>query len=67
MDAMGEGFARSALFRDDDATHTNLLGAQLNARCVISGIKLLPPDIKLTDFLSPTADSVAPAPRDQGK
>jgi len=61
MEAMGEGFARPALFREDDATHTNLLGAQLNARCVVSGVKALPPEFKLAEFLSPTADSVAPA------
>ncbi|MFO0921966.1 MAG: rhamnogalacturonan acetylesterase [Pirellulales bacterium] len=35
MDAMGEDFAKQALFRSDDATHTNLLGAQINARCVV--------------------------------
>lgn len=61
MDAMGEGFAREALFRTDDATHTNLLGAQLNARCVVSGVKSLPPEVRLREFLSPTADSVAAA------
>ncbi|HYO25149.1 MAG TPA: rhamnogalacturonan acetylesterase [Lacipirellulaceae bacterium] len=60
MDAMGEDFARGALFRSDDHTHTNLLGAQVNARCVASGIKALT-TVPLADYLSPAADSVPPA------
>ncbi|MCA9265747.1 MAG: rhamnogalacturonan acetylesterase, partial [Planctomycetales bacterium] len=41
VDPLGEAFATGALFRPDDHTHTTLLGAQLNAHCVIAGIKTL--------------------------
>jgi lysophospholipase L1-like esterase len=58
MDAMGEEFARGSLFRPDDGTHTTLLGAQLNAYCVVSGIKALGDSLPLANYLSPTADPV---------
>jgi lysophospholipase L1-like esterase len=61
MDAIGETFARRELFRPDDGTHTNLLGAQLNARCVVSGVKALGKDFKLGAYLSTTAEPVRPA------
>jgi rhamnogalacturonan acetylesterase len=61
MEAMGETFARRELFRPDDGTHTNLFGAQLNARCVVAGIKALSAETKLAEYLSPTADPVQPA------
>lgn len=61
MDAIGEPFARRELFRPDDGTHTNLLGAQLNARCVVSGVKALAEDLKLAEYLSTTAEPVTPA------
>jgi lysophospholipase L1-like esterase len=64
MDAMGENFARRELFRPDDGTHTNLLGAQLNARCVVSGVKALAPTLKLAEYLSTTAEPVSPASAD---
>ena len=57
----GEPFARLELFRPDDGTHTNLLGAQLNARCVVSGIKALAENLKLAEYLSTTAEPVTPA------
>jgi rhamnogalacturonan acetylesterase len=59
MDAMGEDFARVALFRADDATHTNLLGAQVNAHCVVRGVKSLGDRVGLAPFLSPVAQSVS--------
>jgi lysophospholipase L1-like esterase len=61
MDPLGEDFAVGALFRPDDHTHTTLLGAQLNAACVVSGIKALGGALPLGHFLSPTADPVEPA------
>lgn len=61
MDQMGEQFALGGLFRPDDGTHTVLLGAQLNAMCVVSGIKGLDPATGLAKYLSPVADPVEPA------
>jgi rhamnogalacturonan acetylesterase len=61
MDAMGEDFAKGALFRKDDSTHTNLLGAQVNAACVVSGVKALGDELGLAKYLSPVADSVQAA------
>jgi lysophospholipase L1-like esterase len=61
MDAIGEDFAKGALFRKDDSTHTNLLGAQVNAQCVVGGVKALGEELGLANYLSPVADSVAAA------
>jgi lysophospholipase L1-like esterase len=61
MDAMGEDFARGSLFRADDGTHTNLLGAQVNSQCVVAGVKALGDDLGLAKYLSPVADSVKAA------
>ena len=58
MEPLGENFAVGALFRPDDHTHTTLLGAQLNARCVVAGIKSLGDSLRLDKYLAPTADPV---------
>ena len=58
VEPLGQDFALGALFRPDDATHTTLLGAQLNAYCVISGIKSLGENHPLHQYLSPAASSV---------
>ncbi|HKB91198.1 MAG TPA: hypothetical protein VKC60_11835, partial [Opitutaceae bacterium] len=44
----------------DEHTHTNLAGAELNAACVIAGLKGLGND-PLATFFSPKAESVASA------
>lgn len=54
-DAMGEA-AVEPMFADPH-THNSLAGAELNARSVILGLKLLKPD-PLKKYLSPLAESV---------
>ncbi|MEQ1827683.1 MAG: rhamnogalacturonan acetylesterase [Pirellula sp.] len=61
MDPLGKDFAVGALFRPDDHTHTTLLGAQLNAQCVVAGIKSLKDTLTLNKFLAPTAEPVETA------
>ncbi len=62
LNVIGEKITKGTLYRTDDHTHTTLLGAQLNALCVIKGIKGLAPGLKLATFLSVTAEPVDPAP-----
>jgi lysophospholipase L1-like esterase len=62
MDAIGQEFASRTFFCSDDGTHTNLLGAQHNAMCAVAGLKALDSSMGLAAFLSPAAESVAPAP-----
>jgi lysophospholipase L1-like esterase len=47
------------LFGATEHTHTSLIGAELNARCVVAGLKALAPD-PLAPFLSAKATDVAP-------
>lgn len=54
-DALGEA-AVEPMFADPH-THTSLQGAKLNARAVVTGLKLLHPD-PLAKFLAPAAASV---------
>ena len=61
LDPLGEDFSDGTLYRLDDHTHTTLLGAQINAHCVISGLKTLGDDMPLNKYLSPTAEPVKPA------
>ncbi len=61
MDEIGQSFAGRIFFRADDGTHTTLLGAQHNARCAVAGVKALDPKVGLAQFLSTTAEPVAPA------
>jgi len=61
MDPLGEDFSLGALFRPDDHTHTITLGAQLNAMCVVSGVKALGDALPLNQFLLPTAEPIEPA------
>lgn len=61
MDPLGEDFALGALFRPDDHTHTIVLGAQLNAMCVIAGVKALGDALPLNGYLLPAADPIEPA------
>jgi lysophospholipase L1-like esterase len=44
----------------DPHTHTSRAGAEMNAECVIAGLKGLPED-PLAKYLSPKGDAVAPA------
>ena len=60
LDPLGKNFAVGALFREDDRTHTTLLGAQVNAFCVVAGLKALGADFGLVAFLSSNAESVDP-------
>lgn len=62
LNVIGEKLTKGTLYRADDHTHTTLLGAQLNARCVVMGVKGLAPGLKLGTFLSTTAEPVDPAP-----
>ncbi|MCA9171372.1 MAG: hypothetical protein KDB23_27065, partial [Planctomycetales bacterium] len=61
MTQLGQPFSDEVLFRSDDHTHTTLMGAQLNAHCVVAGIKSLGEACDLSGFLSPTAAPVLPA------
>ncbi len=58
LDPLGREFAIGAVFRSDDGTHTTLLGAQVNAYCVIAGLKSLREGQALHQYLSPAASSV---------
>jgi len=60
MDPLGEDFSLGALFRPDDHTHTIVLGAQLNALCVVSGVKALGDALPLNEFLLPAAEPIEP-------
>jgi rhamnogalacturonan acetylesterase len=62
LNVIGEKLTKGTLYRADDHTHTTLLGAQLNARCVVMGVKGLAPGLKLGGFLAITAEPVDPAP-----
>jgi len=48
------------LFGANEHTHTSLVGAELNARCVVAGLKALAPN-PLAPFFSAKATDVAPA------
>lgn len=60
LDPLGADFSLGALFRPDDGTHTTLLGAQVNAYCVVAGVKKLSNDHPLHKWLGPSASSVEP-------
>jgi lysophospholipase L1-like esterase len=51
------GPEKVAAFFPLDHTHTNEAGAELNARCVVAGLKSLP-DSPLTAYLSPLGDAI---------
>ena len=61
LDPLGKAFSDGTLYRTDDHTHTTLLGAQINAHCVIAGLKALDDGLALNKFLSTTAEPVKPA------
>lgn len=56
----GLGPEKVAKFFPLDHTHTNEAGAELNARCVVAGLKSLP-DSPLTPYFSPMGEAVVSA------
>ncbi|MCA9129817.1 MAG: rhamnogalacturonan acetylesterase [Planctomycetales bacterium] len=61
LEPLRQDFVLGALFRPDDGTHTTLLGAQVNAYCVVAGIKSISENHPLHQYLNPAASSVEPA------